>query len=53
MNILLDVKKEKCHKHRSTDGLRHPPPQETPYWCGEECYHHPLRRDVALHAGGG
>jgi hypothetical protein len=29
----------------------HPPPQETPHLCGEECRRHPLRRDVALQAG--
>jgi hypothetical protein len=29
----------------------HPPSQETPYLCGEECFRHLLRRDVALCAG--
>ena len=31
-------------------GASHPPSQETPYLCGEECFRHPLRRDVALNA---
>jgi hypothetical protein len=30
--------------------LDHPPSQDTPHLCGEECYCYPLRRDVALHA---
>jgi hypothetical protein len=30
--------------------LLHPPSQETPRLCGEECCYHLLRRDVALHA---
>jgi len=28
----------------------HPPSQETPHLCGEECYYHPLQREVVPHA---